>query len=226
MIYTVARTHARLLAKDPNGNVSDTSILALFQDVYTSYWESFLKDRVQLVDSFVQFSTGEYMVEAAYACRDVQSIARNAVLPQVALGGSAAPYAPAERDDFEAVAVDAENAGANASFPIRFGVRMKEDNSQPVIVIHPPVSANLILDAYVYPLCNTLSTTSPVGDLRGDDNDGYAVARLVACEVMGINGEAQEDIQGVFNLLDQKVQDKFKTMRWRAQPRDREDKEQ
>lgn len=225
MIYTTMRTHARLLANDPNGVVNDADVLALSQDVYGTYWESFLRDRLTLSSSFVVFAANEYIAQAATAVRDVQSLVRKVSIPQTYDGD---PVLPVERDEFEAVVADTENNAADngiVTLPRRWGMRMKNDNSKPLIAIYP-ATTGVTLDAYIYPLPNTLSTSSPDGDLQGDDSDGYSVARLTACEIMLRNGEDPEDIRGVFNLLDQRIQDKFQGIVARTQPRPSAVKEQ
>jgi hypothetical protein len=225
MIYTVARTHARLLARDPNGVVIDADVLALFQDVYTSYWVSFLRDRLTPVASFVTFNANQYVAEAATAVRDVQSIFRSVGYPQAT---DISPANELERDDFEAVVADVDLRPADQgvlAIPKRWGIRMKQDNSKPLVAIYP-ATTGCVLGAHVYALQNTLSTVSPGGDLQGDDTDGYAVARLVACEIMALNGEDETDIMAVFKLLDQKVQDKYQAIVRRTQPRDTAEKEQ
>jgi hypothetical protein len=230
VIYTTARTHARLIAKDPNGVVVDADVLSIFQDVYDTYWETFLRDRLWLLSSFVQFDVNEYVKEANTAVRDVQAIVRHLLIP-LSGGGTGAqvvgsPQGAFERDDFEAVCADAEHIGLVTDAPLRWGVRTKKDNSKPIIVIHPPASGLAVYDAWVYALPNTLSVTSPGGDLQGEDKDGYAVARLAALQIMAANGEDPQDIEQEFKLLDQKVQDKYREIGWRAAPRPGPDPEQ
>lgn len=222
MLYTVARTHAKLLANDPNYN--DTDILALFNEVYGAYWESFLKDRVTLVTSFVTFGANQFAAEASTAVREVLDLARSVALPlaTTTVGNII------ERDEFDAVVADSTvnpDAIPASVYPIRWGSRMKADNSKPIIAVFPP-SLGTSFGAYVYPLPNTVSTSSPAGDLQGTDDDGYAVARLVALEVMARNGEDPADIERVFSLFDQKSQSKMQTIRERVKPRPAEGKDQ
>lgn len=224
MLYTEARTHARVLASDPNGDVPDDQVLALFQETYETYWESFLKDRLSLQSGFVTFAANEYMAEATVAVRDVQSLVPSVALPISTTGAKARAI---ERDDFDAVVVDAEEYSSHGPIatPLRFAVRAKADNQKPVVAIYPPSSGSTFA-AWTYPLLNTLSTTPTTGDLQGSVKDGYSVARLVACQIMGLNGEDQADIDAVFKLLDQQIQDKYKSVIMRTQPRESEGKEQ
>jgi hypothetical protein len=214
-----------MLAKDPNGDVVDADVLAIFQDCYTSYWTTFLRDRITPIPGFVTFAVNEYIAEASTAVRDVQSLMRAVTLPQSTTGN---PMNELERDEFEAVVADVENNPADngvIALPKRWGMRQKVDNSKPIIAIYP-ATTGITLAAHAYALQNTLSTVPGTGDLQGDPDDGYAVARLAACEIMSINGEDPADIQTVFNLLDQKVKDKFRDINWRTQPRESANKEQ
>lgn len=224
MLYTDARTQARRLASDPNGDVSDADVLALFQEVYETYWESYLRDRLALQSGFVTFATNGYVAEATVAVRDVQSLVPSVGLPISTTGSRTKPI---ERDDYEAVVQDTEMnpTHSNLATPLRWGIRTKNDNSKPVVAVYP-ASTGSTFAAWVYPLLNTLSATPGTGDLQGTTKDGYSVSRLVACEIMNLNGEDPGDIEATFKLLDQQVQDKFRGMRWRTQPRDAEDKEQ
>jgi hypothetical protein len=224
MLYTTARTNARMLASDPNGDVPDADVLALFQETYETYWESYLRDRLALQSGFVTFAANGYVAEASVEVRDVQSLVPSVGLPVSTTGAHTKPI---ERDDYESVVQDTEMNPTHSplAVPLRWGIRTKNDNSKPVVAIYP-ASSGATFAAWVYPLLNTLSTTPGTGDLQGTTKDGYSVARLVACQIMGLNGEDPADIEGVFKLLDQQVQDKFKGMRWRTQPRDAEDKEQ
>ncbi len=224
MIYTTARTYARDLARDPSGNVDDAKVLAIFQDMYEIYWETFLRERLSLFTAFVTFGANQYVAEANTAVRDVQSLVRVASLPN----SNVSQIGVIERDEFEAVCADADadTDGIGATVDtLRWGMRKKLDNSKPVIAVYP-ISAGHSLGAYAYAECNTLSTTPGSGDLQGDVGDGYAVARMAACEIMNQNGEEPGLIEVVFRMLDQKVQGKMNVSRWRTQPRDTEDKEQ
>lgn len=223
MLYTTCVDHARRLARDPNGAVADADVLELAQDVYEAYWGTFIRDRLELTANFVTFAANEYSAEASVAVRDVKDLVASAGLPASTTGGRVRVV---ERDEFEAVTADSENAGATSAYPYRWGMRAQTDSNAPIIAIYPPSAGALTMAAWTYPLLNTLSAVSPGGDLQGTNRDGYSVARLLACEIMLVNGEDPAEIQAVFNLLDQAVKDKFRDIDWRKKPRTSEDKEQ
>lgn len=227
MIYTTARTHARRLARDPNSALDDTTVLTLFQDVYTSYWETFLKDRVLFVVSLVTIPVNAYMANATPDVRDITSLCLPNAGPPI--NPDTNPLFPMERDDFDAVCVDSENIipiGGQSTGPRRWGMRMQTGSNKPLIAIYPRTDTELIMSGFVYSLPNVLSTVVGAGDLQGTDLDGYTVARIVAAEIMAINGEDPADIDTVFKLLDQRVQDKYAGVVRRSKPRSTEDKEQ
>lgn len=207
------RAQARVFAKDNSAvttyGTDDTTVNALFTDVYARYDHAILRERVKLLSaSFLTLSAGSYIGTSSVAALDLTNLENGAE------DGSNNTAAPLERDDYYAVVADTESASnynVPEGLPVRWGA-LKLQGSTPGywrIAVYPtaPSGSPSVFAGWGHASVTPITDDST--NLDCEDIDALNISRLLAAEIMLNNGDDPAAIQGVLGPLDKTVQAKF-----------------
>lgn len=199
---------AYTLANDPSHALDTTTCHTLLNEIYLRYAHTILAERSKSLGGVATFASGDYVINSTVTgIIELQSL--EAAAPGT--GGehsSSNRLKPIEKDDFYAVIADAENfAGTNSTVPLRWGAVKLQDSLHWRVAIFPPASGSVVVYGWGRAEVTPLAADGDPVDMN--DIDAMNLTRLLAAQIMDINGDSPDDIQGVIAPVSQTIREKM-----------------
>jgi len=178
------RDKAAIYSRDPNlEGVSSTEANAILDGLYATYVRQLLRDRLRQIGTgaFVTFAANEYVANSVDSnCVEVVSLEYDAD-PEYGAGIS-----PLEQDDFNAVVADSEHSLPSDS-QRRYGVVRLQNAKSWRVAVFPPANGPISFIGYGH--CEAVKPAGDATELDLEDADAENLSRLLAFEIMSLNGE-------------------------------------